>query len=248
MAQEINLRYNTEKDKTNAELPAWRVLINGVEHLAETVEIRTSSRTTKNLINGDLVKWHVSCLGRVEWTGKHCLIRPVTQPGVIWLTGLSGAGKTTIAQRIAAQLRSLGHQVEEMDGDVIRSFFPTLGFTDEERDAHVRRVGYMCSRIEAQGTTVIASLISPSIESRKFVRQICKNYFEVYVSTPLSVCEARDPKGLYKKARRGEIQNFTGISSEYQVPINPEFTIDTTAADSTLIAEEIIRQYLIFSN
>ncbi|MGE0631666.1 MAG: adenylyl-sulfate kinase [Pseudobdellovibrionaceae bacterium] len=153
---------------------------------------------------------------------------------VIWLTGLSGAGKSTIATLIEKKLLARGHRVEMLDGDAIRNIFPSTGFSVQERNDHVKRVGFVASRLEAHGVTVLASLISPFEGSRQFVRGLCKNYFEVYLSTPLDICESRDPKGLYKKARAGEIKSFTGIDSAYEIPTAPELSIDT----SSITAEE----------
>ena len=147
---------------------------------------------------------------------------------VIWLTGLSASGKTTIAEALINNLKDRGHRVEHLDGDLIRKIFPGTGFTREERDRHVKRIGYLAAMLEKHDVFVVASFISPYQEARAFVRSQCKNFFEVYVSTPLAECEKRDPKGLYKKARTGEISNFTGISDPYEPPENPEIEIDTT--------------------
>ncbi len=153
--------------------------------------------------------------------------RRQVRPAVIWFTGLSGSGKSTIAQHLKDQLDRRGWRCEHLDGDVIRGIFPATGFSREDRDAHVRRVGYLASRLESHGIIVIASLISPYGESREFVRGLCKNFIEVHVATPLSECERRDVKGLYARARRGEITRFTGIDDPYEVPVDPELTLDT---------------------
>ena len=149
--------------------------------------------------------------------------------GVIWLTGLSGSGKTTISRWLGAHLRTEGHRVEELDGDDIRQLFPATGFSRTERDAHVRRVAYMASRLEYHGVFVVVSLISPYRDCREFARGLCQNFLEVHVSTPLAVCEARDAKGLYARARRGELTNFTGVDDLYEAPLNPDLAIDTTS-------------------
>lgn len=148
-------------------------------------------------------------------------------PAVIWFTGLSGSGKTTISRWVYDDLKRRGLHVEYLDGDTIRDLFPNTGFSKDERDQHIRRVGYLASKLEQNGVFVVASFISPYCESRQFVRELCKNFVEVYVSTPIEVCEARDVKGLYARARRGEISNFTGISDPYEPPMHPELTIDT---------------------
>lgn len=155
---------------------------------------------------------------------------------VIWFTGLSGAGKTTLAEKLAAYLKEKGEKCELLDGDTVRNIFPQTGFTKKERDEHVKRMGFLASMLERNGVTVLASFISPYRESRDFVRKMCGNFVEVYVSTSLEVCEKRDVKGLYKKARRGEIKSFTGIDDPYEAPLHPEITINT--------AEETVEESL----
>ncbi|HKK58288.1 MAG TPA: adenylyl-sulfate kinase [Salinivirga sp.] len=161
--------------------------------------------------------WNKLNYGRKEYT-----------PKVIWFTGLSGSGKSTLAEALYKKMKSQNFKVEQLDGDIIRNIFPKTGFSKEERNRHVRRVGFLASKLEENGVTVIASFISPYRESRDFVRSQCQNFVEVYVSTPLEVCEERDVKGLYKKARKGEITQFTGIDDPYEAPENPEIEIDTS--------------------
>jgi adenylylsulfate kinase len=117
--------------------------------------------------------------------------------------------------------------VETLDGDTIRDIFPNTGFTKAERDAHIKRVGYLASKLEQNGVFVVASFVSPYQESRDFVRGLCRTFIEVHVATPLEECERRDTKGLYAKARRGEIRNFTGVDDPYEPPRAPEIVIDT---------------------
>jgi adenylylsulfate kinase len=159
---------------------------------------------------------------------------------VIWITGLPAAGKTTIAIDLSEKLITLGHRVEHLDGDLVRKMFPGTGFTREERDRHIKRIGYLSAMLEKHDVFVVASFISPYREAREFVRSQCSNFIEVYVSTPLEECEKRDPKGLYKKARTGEISNFTGISDPYEPPENPEIEIDTTG----ITVDEAVSQIL----
>ena len=146
---------------------------------------------------------------------------------VLWFTGLSGSGKSTIATRVNRELERRGVPVEYIDGDALREVFPNTGFTRAEREEHLRRTGYMASRLAAHGITVVASLVSPYRESREFIRRLCRDFIEIYVATPLDECERRDVKGLYARARRGEIRNFTGIDDPYEVPERPELTLDT---------------------
>jgi adenylylsulfate kinase len=148
---------------------------------------------------------------------------------VLWFTGLSGSGKSTIATRVDQELVQRGLDVEYIDGDALREVFPNTGFTRAEREDHLRRTGYMASRLAAHGVTVVASFVSPYRESRDFIRTLCSNFVEIYVSTPLEECERRDVKGLYARARRGEIKNFTGIDDPYERPEHPELTLETHA-------------------
>jgi adenylylsulfate kinase len=162
------------------------------------------------------------------------------EPAVIWFTGLSGSGKSTIADWVTGRLRERGLRVERLDGDSVRNIFPEIGFTRPEREAHVRRVGFLASKLEEHGVFVVASFVSPYAESRQFVRGLCRSFVEVHVSTPLEECERRDVKGLYARARRGEIQNFTGISDPYEPPGNPELVVDTTAIDVREAGEQVL--------
>jgi adenylylsulfate kinase len=148
---------------------------------------------------------------------------------VLWFTGLSGSGKSTIAVRVHEALARRGVEVEYIDGDALREVFPNTGFTRADREEHLRRTGYMASRLAAHGVTVVASFVSPYRESRDFVRRLCPRFVEIYVATPLEECERRDVKGLYARARRGEIRNFTGIDDPYEAPERPELTLDTRA-------------------
>jgi adenylylsulfate kinase len=159
---------------------------------------------------------------------------------VFWFTGLSGSGKSTIATRVHEELVRRGIEVEYIDGDALREVFPRTGFTREEREEHLRRTGYMASRLAAHGITVVASFVSPYRESREFIRRLCPRFLEIYVATPLEECERRDVKGLYARARRGEIRNFTGIDDPYEAPEHPELSLDTQA----LTVEQSVTQVL----
>jgi adenylylsulfate kinase len=158
----------------------------------------------------------------------------------LWFTGLSGSGKSTIAERVRRELERRGVAVEYIDGDALREVFPKTGFTRDEREEHLRRTGYMASRLAAHGVTVVASFVSPYRESRDFIRRLAPGFVEIYVSTPLDECERRDVKGLYARARRGEIKNFTGIDDPYEPPVSPELTLDTR----TLSVEQGVAQVL----
>lgn len=162
------------------------------------------------------------------------------EPAVIWFTGLSGSGKSTLAEAVYNKLKSKSFKVDHLDGDTMRDIFPKTGFSKEERNSHIRRVGYLASKLESNGVFVTASFISPYKETRDFVRSLCTNFIEVHVSTPLETCEKRDVKGLYAKARKGEITQFTGIDDPYEAPENPDVRIDTT----NISIEEAVEQVL----
>jgi adenylylsulfate kinase len=157
---------------------------------------------------------------------------------VIWLTGLSGAGKSTVALALYEEMLRRDVPTQCLDGDAIRNLFPGLGFSRDERDAHVVRVGDWASRLEDEGVTAICALISPYRQARAQVRRRCRRFFEVYLSTPLHECERRDPKGLYAGARRHEIRHFTGVDDPYETPEAPDLTIDTTVVE---VGESVAR-------
>lgn len=148
----------------------------------------------------------------------------MNQRGVtVWFTGLSGSGKTTISRAVAEELRSRGLKIEILDGDIVRqNLTKGLGFSKEDRDENIRRVGFVAHLLTRNEVIVLVSAISPYREIRSEVRQRVGNFVEVYVNAPLDVCEQRDVKGLYKRARAGEIAKFTGIDDPYESPLNPE--------------------------
>lgn len=145
-------------------------------------------------------------------------------PGfTVWFTGLSGAGKSTIARILERELRARGMKVEVLDGDVVRTHLSKgLGFSKEDRDTNIRRIGWVCEVLSRNGVVAIAAAISPYRAIRDEIRAKIPNFIEVYVQAPLEVLMERDVKGLYKKALAGEIANFTGVSDPYEPPLNPE--------------------------
>jgi len=155
----------------------------------------------------------------------------------IWFTGLSGAGKTTIAHLVEAELRRRGLKVEVLDGDVVRqNLSKGLGFSKEDRDTNIRRIGFVCHLLSRNGVVAIGAAISPYREIRDEIRQQIGRFVEVYVSCPLDVLTVRDVKGLYKKALAGELPHFTGVSDPYEPPLKPEVIVETdreTPAEST---------------
>ncbi len=162
---------------------------------------------------------------------------------VLWLTGLSGSGKSTIAQDLERQLYNSGFFPQVLDGDNIRAGINNnLGFSIEDRTENIRRIAEVATLYLNSGIITICSFISPTIEIRNFARSIIgeENFVEVFINTPLEICEARDVKGLYKKARAGEIKGFTGIDSPYEAPQNPDIEILT----EKLTVEESSQQIL----
>ncbi len=179
---------------------------------------------------------------------------------VVWMTGLSGAGKTTLAIDVASDLRSRGHCVEILDGDEVREGLSAgLGFSKEDRDAHIRRVGYLARVLARNGVAVIVAAISPYEETRRWCRDLVEEervvivvpslvhttvcatpFLEVFVLCSLEECEKRDVKGLYAKARAGEIKNFTGIDDPYEAPKAPELVVATHELSQAACVEQIL--------
>lgn len=146
----------------------------------------------------------------------------------VWFTGLSGAGKSTITDLLTKEFEKRGIKHEILDGDVVRTNLSKgLGFSKEDRDINIRRIGFVCNLLSRNGVVAIAAAISPYRNIRDENRALIGNFVEVYVKCPLEVCEDRDVKGLYKKARAGEIKEFTGVSDPYEEPLNPEVVCET---------------------
>lgn len=165
------------------------------------------------------------------------------QPAVLWFTGLSGAGKSTIANLVEKKLHAAGQHTYLLDGDNVRhGLNRDLGFTDADRVENIRRVGEVAKLMTDAGLIVLTAFISPFRSERQMARDLVEEgeFIEVFVDTPLNVAEDRDPKGLYKKARRGELKNFTGIDSDYEAPENPEIHIKTTEMSSEQAADAIV--------
>ncbi len=162
---------------------------------------------------------------------------------VLWFTGLSGSGKSTIADRVAEKLRERGLKIERLDGDTVRkSLTRDLGFSERDRNENIRRVAFVAKLLSRNGVGVIASFISPYRKIRNHVREEVTNFVEVYAKCPLEICIERDPKGLYKKALNGEIENFTGVSHPYEEPENPEILLETDKKTVDECVEKVINK------
>jgi adenylyl-sulfate kinase len=161
----------------------------------------------------------------------------------VWFTGLSGAGKTTLSGLLADILRRRGRNVEVLDGDVIRTNLSKgLGFSKEDRDTNIKRIGFVCGLLTRNGVANLAAAISPYREVREYVRAQVGNFIEVFVKCDLQECINRDVKGLYKKALAGEIQNFTGISDPYEEPSHAEVVVETDKEEPEESVAKIVRK------
>jgi adenylylsulfate kinase len=166
------------------------------------------------------------------------------KPCIVWFTGLSGSGKSTIANAVEVELNKLNKHTYLLDGDNIRlGLNKGLAFSDKDRIENIRRIGEVSKLFVDSGTIVLTAFISPFIKDRQIVRNSVKDneFIEIFIDTPLDVCESRDPKGLYKKARKGDIANFTGISSPYEKPLKADIVLKNNTLEN---AVKIIIKYL----
>jgi adenylyl-sulfate kinase len=184
------------------------------------------------------IKWHNHHICKTERASQKR-----QQPCILWFTGLSASGKSTISNAVEQKLYDLGHHTYLLDGDNVRhGLNKDLGFTDEDRVENIRRIGEMAKLFADAGLIVLSAFISPFRADRKMVRDLVEDgeFVEIHMATPLSVCEQRDPKGLYRKARQGQIKNFTGIDSVYEAPESPEITLNTAECDIEACADKVI--------
>jgi adenylylsulfate kinase len=175
--------------------------------------------------NSDNIVWHEHNITKQDRASLK-----QQKPCVLWFTGLSGSGKSTVANAVESKLWELSKHTYLLDGDNIRmGLNKGLGFCEEDRVENIRRIGEVSKLFIDAGVIVLSAFISPFQKDRDSVRELVEDgeFIEVFIDTPLEICESRDPKGLYKKARAGEIPNFTGISSPYEAPVNPEIHIKT---------------------
>ncbi len=186
----------------------------------------------------DNIVWHDHAV-----TNEERVLLKAQRPAVLWFTGLSGSGKSTIANAVERKLLKLNKHSYLLDGDNVRhGLNKDLSFTDADRIENIRRIGEVSKLFVDSGLLVLTAFISPFVSDRNQVRDLVadKQFIEIFIDTPISVCESRDPKGLYKKARAGEIKHFTGIDSDYQLPTEPEIHVHTESYSVEECADQII--------
>ena len=184
------------------------------------------------------VVWHQASVSHEERVASNG-----HRPAVLWFTGLSGSGKSTVANAVDKMLHDIGCKTYLLDGDNVRhGLNGDLGFSDEDRVENIRRIGEVSKLFVDAGQLVSTAFISPFLADRELVRSQLKSgeFVEVFIDTPIEICELRDPKGLYKKARAGEIKNFTGIDSAYEMPVNPEVHVKTAEQSVEACAKQVI--------
>lgn len=201
--------------------------------------------TAQSVIKDENVVWH-----------QHTVTKDIRsdlkkqKPAVLWFTGLSGAGKSTIAGALESKLAELGYHTYLLDGDNVRhGLCKDLGFSDHDRQENIRRIGELSKLMADAGLIVLSAFISPHRAERQMVRELLPEgeFLEVFVNTSLDECEKRDPKGLYKKARAGEIKHFTGIDSEYQQPLNPEIDLPAGTQSIEVLVEQCLEELKVRS-
>ena len=174
--------------------------------------------------------WNRITFGKKNWS-----------PFVLWFTGLPFSGKSILADQVFTALKKRGIQVQRLDGDDVKTLFPSQGFTRKERSLYLKRMGYFASILEKNQVTVIASFISPFEESRQYNRKINQRYIQVHVSTPLEECRKRDEWGLFKKAEEGKLKNFIGVHEKYEPPGSSEITVDLSLISEGEATKQILR-------
>ena len=196
--------------------------------------------TVKDVVKDENIVWHQHSVTK-ETRSK----LKNQKPAVLWFTGLSGAGKSTIAGALEIKLAELGYHTYLLDGDNVRhGLCQDLGFSDHDRQENIRRIGELSKLMADAGLIVLSAFISPHRVERQMVRELLPEgeFLEVFVNTSLDECEKRDPKGLYKKARAGEIKHFTGIDSEYQSPVNPEIDLPAGSESINALVEQCLEE------
>jgi adenylyl-sulfate kinase len=222
----------------------------------------TSNRTTGSFVMIDPVDGHTVAEGMIlETSARHNTSKGSSSAGdfqsaaaraqpiglTVWFTGLSGCGKTTIGRSVYTELLAQGIRTEFLDADDLRKHLNRdLGFSKEDRDENIRRIGFVAHLLTRSGVVALVAAISPYRSTREEVRRTIGNFLEAYVNTPLSVCESRDPKGLYKKARAGELRGFTAVDDPYEPPLSPEIECDTHRESLKVSTDKVVSAVLRF--
>ena len=219
---------------------SWRIVattttIAIVYFFFDRLDLAIAAGLIETVLKVGLYWWHEKAWHKVHW-GKTKI-----EPFNLWFTGLPLSGKTTIADKVYTELEKLHIPIERLDSKDIRDLIPGIGFSREDRNRHMHRIGYLIQKLQKNSISTVASFVSPYRESRKAIRVMVENNIIVYVKTELETCKKRDYKGVYKKAMAGELQNFSGINDVYEEPQHAEIIIDTDTISADAAAEIIVK-------
>ena len=219
---------------------SWRIVATGttmsiVYVFFGNVELAIATGLLETVAKVGLYWGHEKIWQKIKWGRKRI------EPFNIWFTGLPLSGKTTIADLVYEKLKKLDIPLERLDSKDIRELFPDAGYTREERNKHIKRIGHLIQTLQKNSISTVCSFVSPYRESRKMIREMVKNNIVVYVKASVETCKKRDYKGVYEKALKGEIKNFTGISDIYEEPKHAEIVIDTEKMSPEEAADLIVK-------
>jgi adenylylsulfate kinase len=218
----------------------WRMVATGttmsiVYVFFGNLELAVATGILETVAKVGLYWGHEKIWQRIRWGKKRI------EPFNLWFTGLPLSGKTTIADKVYKKLQKLDIPIERIDSKDVRELFSDVGFTREERVRHIKRIGHLVQKLQKHSVSTVCSFVSPYKESRKLIRKMVKNNIMVYVKADVETCKKRDYKGVYEKALRGEIKNFTGVSDVYEEPKHAEIVIDTEKMSPDEAAEYIYK-------
>jgi len=218
----------------------WRMVATGttmgiVYVFFGNIELAIATGLLETVAKVGLYWGHEKVWQKIKWGKKRI------EPFNVWFTGLPLSGKTTIADKVYEKLKKLDIPIERIDSKDVRELFPEAGFSREERNKHIKRIGHLIQTLQKNSVSTVCSFVSPYRESRKMIREMVKNNIVVYVKASVETCKKRDYKGVYEKAIKGEIKNFTGISDVYEEPKHAEIVIDTEKMTPDEAAELIVK-------
>ncbi len=219
---------------------SWRIVattttIAIVYFFFDRLDLAIAAGLIETVLKVGLYWWHEKAWHKVYW-GKTKI-----EPFNLWFTGLPLSGKTTIADKVYSELENLHIPIERLDSKDIRDLIPGIGFSREDRNRHMHRIGFLIQKLQKNSVSTVASFVSPYRESRKAIREMVENNIVVYVKTDIETCKERDYKGVYKKALAGELQNFSGVNDVYEEPQHAEIIIDTDKMSADEAAEQIVK-------